>query len=206
MQPAQPLGDGVVRLGRRRAEFGGDRLGGLLKRGKMVRPGIEQIARLLIRQQDAAAGRQRDAGGVLARHAPGAVQRQHRACRRRTAGGERGDLCFGYRPGAQHGVGERLAHAGLELAFRAAGQRGQINPENLGQLDQQGGGDGALVVLDQVQVAGGDAQARRQRLLRQVTFGAQTTHCPADQGTGHIYNLYEFTDFTVNAATGLHSA
>ena len=50
----------------------------------------------------------------------------------------------------------------------AAGQCGEIDAERLAQLDQQRGRDGALVVLDQVQIAGGDAEPRGQRLLRQA--------------------------------------
>ena len=84
---------------------------------------------------------------------------------------------------------------------------GQIDPQGLGELDQQRGGDRALIVLDQVQVAGGDAEPGRQRLLRQAPLGPQPPHRPADQRRAlMLYNLYKFRRPLVKPATALHAA
>ena len=93
----------------------------------MVAAVVEQVARLFVGQQHAAAGRQGDAAGVLARHAPGAIQRQHRACRVRRGGGQFGDFRLRHRIGGQQRIGECLAQRDLELPLAAAGQRGQID-------------------------------------------------------------------------------
>ena len=65
--------------------------------------------------------------------------------------------CVGHGLGAEQRVGESLAQSDLELALLRAGQLAQVDAQRLGELDQQGGGDGALVVLDQVQIAGRNA-------------------------------------------------
>ena len=54
-----------------------------------------------------------------------------------------------------------------------------------------------LVVLDQVQVAGRDAEPDGQRLLGEALFHPQPTHRPADHGPCH-----GFTPFTVSAPRG----
>ena len=131
---AQPFGDGVVHLGRRRrrAVRSGDRFGGFLQRRKMVGAVVEEVARLLVRQHDAAAGRQRDAAGILARHAPGAIQRQDRAGGVRRAGGQSASISgLGYGVGRQQRVGEGFAQADLKLAFLRAGNVAQIDPQRL---------------------------------------------------------------------------
>ena len=79
VRAAQPLGQRVVHLVRRRGEFRGDRLGRRLQRREMVGALVEEVPRLLVRQQDAPAGGQRDAARILPRHAPGAIEREHRA-------------------------------------------------------------------------------------------------------------------------------
>jgi hypothetical protein len=50
---AQPFGDRVVHLGRGGAAGGGDPVGSLFERWEMVGAVVEEIARLLIGQQDA---------------------------------------------------------------------------------------------------------------------------------------------------------
>ena len=169
----QPLGNGVVHLGRPHGQLGAQRLGGVFQRREMVGVVVEDVARFLGRQQDAPPGRQRDAAGILARHPPGPVQRQHRARGRRAAADQGADFGLRHRLGAQQRVGEHLAQLRLQLALLGAGQGGQVDLQGLGELDQQAGGDAALVVLDQVQVAGRDAQPRRQRLLGEAAVLAQ---------------------------------
>ena len=53
----------------------------------------------------------------------------------------------------------------FEGAFRAAGEIVKFNAEALGELDEQRGSDSALIVFDQVEVAGGNAELGGERLL-----------------------------------------
>ena len=210
MLPAQALGDGVVGFGRQHgAERRGDGLGGAFQFGEVVGPIGEQVPHLLCRQQNAPARRQGDTAAVLPRHAPGAIERQHGPGGVRGAAGQRRDLVFRHIFGTEQGVGEHLSQAQFDLALLAAGEGGEIDLQGFAQLDQQGRGDGALVVLDQVQVARGDAEPSRQRLLRQFPLGAQAADRPADQGTGHalapltFYTVYKFTNLSVKTPTVL---
>ncbi len=172
MRPPQAFGDGVVHLRRRGAHLGGDRLGRRFERWEVVAAIVEQVACLLVGQQHAAPGGQGDAAGILARHAPGAIQRQHRVRGIRCNDGKLGHFRLRHRIGREQRIGECLAQRDLKLALRTAGQGGKVHAQRLAKLDQQRCSHRALIVLDQVQIAGRDAQAYRQRLLGQATFGA----------------------------------
>ena len=132
--------------------------------GKWLAALVEGVPRLLVRQQDAPAGRERDAAGLLARYPPGAIEREHRARRGRAAGGE-GSETLGSTGWSEQRIGEHLPQPRLELPLLAAGEGGEVHLQSLGELDQQASGDRALLVLDQVEVAGGDAEARGEGLL-----------------------------------------
>ena len=69
----QPLGERVAARARRTAKSRNDGLRRVLKLREMICVAVEEVARLLIRQQYAPAGRQLDGTGVLACDAPGAV-------------------------------------------------------------------------------------------------------------------------------------
>jgi hypothetical protein len=68
-----------------------------------------------------------------------------------------------------------------------AGQGGEVHAEHLGQLEQHRRRDGALVVLDEVQVARRDAEAGGERLLRHRPLAAQAADGAADQRAGHDF-------------------
>ena len=104
--------------------------------------GRRTVARLLVRQQHAPPGRQRDAAGILARHAPGAIQRQHRArgvrrWRRRASA----TSASGTASADSSGSANASRSATSSWRSDAAGQRGEVDAERLAQLDQQRGGD-----------------------------------------------------------------
>ena len=82
----------------------------------------------------------------------------------------------------QHRVCENLAQFDLEIALLVAGEGFEIDIENFGQLEQQIGGDAALVVLDQVQIAGGDPELLRKCLLAETLSGSQAAQSRADDG------------------------
>ena len=187
---AQPFGNGMVHLGRGGAAGGGDPVGGLFERREMVGAVVEEVARLFIGQQDAPPRREGDASGVLAGDPPGAIKREHRARRFRTRAGQSGNFGFGHRVDTQQRIGESLAQPDLEPAFLRARERGEIEVEYFGELDQQCAADRALIVLDQIQIARRDAKPVRQCLLRQVPLSAQPPHRTPDLDTRH------FTPFT----------
>jgi hypothetical protein len=68
-----------------------------------------------------------------------------------------------------------------------AGQGGEIHAEHVGQLEQHRRRDGALVVLDQVEIAGRDAEPGGERLLGHRALAAQAADGAADQGAGHDF-------------------
>ena len=100
------------------------------------------------------------------------------------------DLRLRHRVGAEQRVGEHLAQPDLELPLLGAGERREIDPQRLGQLDQQAGGDGALVVLDQVQVARRDAEPGRQRLLRQLPLRCAAGGRCGRSGCGPFFTTF----------------
>jgi hypothetical protein len=124
----------------------------------MVGPVIEEVARLLVRQQDPPARRQGDAAGILARHPPGAVAGEHGAGGLRRGAGESGDFRRGHRLGAEQRIAQRLAQGDFQPPLRRSGQVAQIDAQGLGDPDQEAAADAALIVLDQVQIAGRDAK------------------------------------------------
>ena len=103
----------------------------------MIRTVVEKIPHLLVRQQDAASGRQRDAVRILPRHPPGAVQRQHGAGRMRTACGQRLDFLLRHFLRPKQRIAKGFPQPDLKLALLRAGQLPQIDPQRLGQLDEQ---------------------------------------------------------------------
>ena len=187
---AQPLGDGVIHLVRAgRPEFRGERLGGILEQGEVVAAVVEEVVRLLVRQQHAPAGRQRDSTRILARDPPSAIHRQHRAGGVRAGPRERRDLLGRYFLRAEQRVGERLAQTDLELLLLAPGQSGEIDAQRVRQLDQQRSRNRALIMLDEVQIARGDAEPRRERLLRQLALHPEAPDGAADQCASHLHSL-----------------
>ena len=188
--PAQALGDGMVHLRGRRRDLGADPLGRRFQDGEVVRAVLEEVPRLLVRQQHPAARGQGDARGVLPRDAQRAVQGEHAPRGGGGLDGQGPQLRLRHRPEAQHGVGQHLAQAALQLALRLARQGRQVHLQRVRQLEQQRGGDAALVVLDQVEVGGRDAQPGRQRLLRERLFLTQAADGLADPGGGHRRGMF----------------
>jgi len=62
---------------------------------------------------------------------------------------------------------------GFGLPLLGPAEGGEINLKELGELEQERGRDAALIVLDQVQVGGGDAEGGGQSLLSEAAFRAQ---------------------------------
>ena len=169
---AQPLGEGVVHLGRRDRHLGGDRLGGLLQLGENDWR-ARRTGRAPPRWAAGCAGP--DGSAIPPASSRATRQARYSASTARAALGLDPASCaqfrLRHRVRAEQRVGEHLAQLDLELPLLAAREHRELHPQRLRQLDEQRGGDGALVVLDEVQVAGRDAEPRRQRLLRKLPLG-----------------------------------
>ena len=71
---------------------------------------------------------------------------------------------------------------GFGLPLLRPAERGEVDLEELGEFEQERGGDAALIVLDQVEVGGRDPERGGQRLLGEAAFGAQPADGAADAG------------------------
>jgi hypothetical protein len=93
----------------------------------------------------------------------------------------------------------------FRLALRLAREFRELHAEGRAELEQQVRRDGALIVLDEVQVAGGDAEALGEGGLGELGVLAQAANGAADGGCGHLDGLYKFSGASVNYLTGFSS-
>ncbi len=80
----------------------------------------------------------------------------------------------------QQRVGKNLAQRHFQLALLHPGQSGEVDIENVRQLEQQGGRDIALVMFDQIQITRGNPEFLREALLRIALLHAQAADRLAD--------------------------
>ena len=83
---------------------------------------------------------------------------------------------------AEQGIARGLLEVGQQAALLAAGEGLEVDVEALGQLEQQRAVELALIVLDQVQVAGRDAQLARHGDLGQALAAAQAAQLVPQHG------------------------
>ena len=76
-----------------------------------------------------------------------------------------------------------------DLPLLAARERGEIDLQRFGQLDQQAGGDRALLMFDKIEVAGRDAQTGSQSLLGEPLLGTEAADGASDEGCSHLRTL-----------------
>jgi hypothetical protein len=183
---AEAFGDGVVGFGGLDGEFGGEGFGGFFEAGEVVGVFVEEVSHFLGGEEDSAAGWEGDAAAFVPGDAEGAVEGEEGAGGGGGCAGEVGEFGVGHGVGGEEGVGEDFAELGFDLAFGGAGEGGEIDGEGFGDLDEEGGGDGALVVLDEVEVAGGDAEAEGEGLLGHGALGSQAADGAADSRAGHL--------------------
>ncbi len=151
---AEALGEGMIGADDGGVQGGGDGFGGVFQGGEMVGVVVEEVSDFFVGEHDFAAGGEGDAGGILAGPGPGAVQSEDGAGGVGGGTGEFLDFGFGNRVCAQKGVREDFAQGDFELAFLVAGEGGEVDLQDVGEFKQEGGGDAALVVLDEVEVTG----------------------------------------------------
>ena len=157
---AQALDQSGVNAARGESSLPVEALGGLIERLDMVVIGVEEFADLLERHARAAAldpliaelrGHRLVAFGQVAL---AAVERDQRARDRGHVGGELADLSERDRLGC---FGEAVAQIGDESRFLVFREELDVNAECLVDLEQDGDGERALVLLDLVEIAGRDA-------------------------------------------------
>ncbi len=163
----------------------------LVQRGDVVVPLVEEVAHLLVRL----AGR----GRQLARAVPeGGCQRRQTLLRVAAAPvhadddlRQRGHLLrerAQLRPGDDR-VARGLCHHGLQLCGQArlvvVREDLQVDPEGRLQAQQHRHAQGALVVLELVEIAGGQGQELRQRGLRQAPLFAERLELHAQESLAH---------------------
>jgi hypothetical protein len=84
-------------------------------------------------------------------------------------------LDFGFRDGVggEERVREGFAQGDLELALLHAGKGGEVDLQNVGEFEEERGGDVALVVLDEVEIARGNTEFLGETLLGEALLHAQ---------------------------------
>ena len=156
---------------------------------EMVGMGLEQVAHLVLRKAGALHQMQLLAVGhplrqrlqVVARAAEATVERHHRLPQSRGHRRQFAEILVLDVGAVEQRIGEHLAQPRHQPAFLVLGEGLQVDAELVTQLQQQRHRDRALVVLDQVQIAGGDAQLLRHLGLGQAVVAAQA----ADLRTQH---------------------
>ncbi len=114
----------------------------------------------------------------------------------RGAGDHVADLVQAHLVGFEERVAEDLPELCGEPRAVFLGEGVQIHTEASRQLDQQRGRQRAAVVLDQVQVAGGDVQFCGQLRLGQASLSPQNSDLSTHAGgLGHVrlYSIYKLT-------------
>ena len=171
--------------------------------------GLEEIARLFGRKDDAPRppARQIELQGlrVLARRAPGAIEIDDGAAGLGRVGDEPANLVGIDLGGAETGIGEDLAQRGGEAPLGIVGQFLQIDAEGLAELQQQRHRHRPLVMLDEVEIAGADAEALGHLLLRQPALLPQAADLGpeerlADRHLTRRTHCYRFTKQAVRLA------
>ena len=77
------------------------------------------------------------------------------------------------------------------MGIALGGEGIELQLEALGQSDEQRGGERAAVVLDEVEVAGGDLQIPGELDLAQALLTAQCADLAAERGSlSHLTSIY----------------
>ena len=95
------------------------------------------------------------------------VEREHGARGRGARRGELADVGGGDWVLLEQGIAEGLHEVGDQASLLVGGELVQREVEELRELEQEAGGQGAAVVLDQIEIAGGDAEPLGELRLAQ---------------------------------------
>ncbi len=169
---SQPLGHRAVEVACPHPQFVGEALGGGVEVGEMVAPALDLAA-----DRGGGVGGRVGGGGAGADPVIGAREGLGTARRARQPFLDLHsiDLEIG-----EHRIGQPPPDRLGAAAGFACGERARIEIERLGQPQQHGGGQGALIALDEVEIGGRDMEHLGHRRLRQSRAPAEA----ADGMTG----------------------
>ena len=183
-EPAR-ASDGGAGLGLRDAQAAGQGLRCKVKLVDIVVDEVEEVAHLLVgRRLGRAAGAPQ--GGVeacepLAAAAVGLVAGDQRVRQPRRVLGDELQFLQARRVGLEQRVRQRLRQRREQPVVLADRELRDVEPELVGERQQHRCGDRALVVLDLVQIAGGNADALGELALRRAARQPEIADLAADE-------------------------
>jgi len=181
MDAAQPLGQLAGQFGSAHVHAEDEFLGRGVEFVEIVLARVEVVAHLLVRHGDGPAATAvgepvfRGGGQLRGGQPVAAVQVDHRAGHRRMRAHQVGDL-RDVDVDAQVAIHQRLAQLGDQTGVVLRGEERRVDPEHLGDAQQHGDAQRPDVVLDLVEITGGDVEHLRQRGLAEAAFAAELTH------------------------------
>ena len=159
------------------------RFGRLIEGSEIIILGGNEIAHLIKRQRIAGTvhriasgqlfGQERIGSAALQQ---GLIKPRHRIGGGRTGSGQIFQFGARERRVAKHRVGKYFVQLGLRARFFITGQAARINIEHFDQLQQYLRRNRALVALNQIEIAGRNAQRLSHHSLRHALFAAQTAY------------------------------
>jgi hypothetical protein len=196
--PPQPGHQGIVELAGLEPAVAPEPLGALLELREVVHVALDEVRDLLggqpgVEPGDAALGDARGQGvGRLPGAAEGVVERHHRPGHLGAGGGHLPDLGGGEVVGLEDGVAEDLQQVGHRAGVVLGREGLEVQLQDLGQADEERRRERAPVVLDEVQVAGADAQPVGELGLGHALSAPHGPDLGAERGGGRHRNPFFF--------------
>lgn len=202
---AQPLDDGGIEIGGGQAEFVGEAFGGGVEGGEVIAMGLEEGEHI----GEGAGGGAGDGGGGFMGEAEDGL----------------GDGGLADGEIAQLGAGDidadeaRICEDTHKLVGEAAGfafcQTLEIEIIGAGELEEEGGGERALITLDEIEIGDGDAEIGGHAGLGEAEGGTERADAGAGeelagerlralQGGRLCQDFYRLTEFIAKIPTILH--
>ena len=169
----------------------GETLGLVVEIVEIVLPGIEEIADLVMwhgqrLRTGATTPRVRDQRELIAYGAVTAVDVDERACDGRVVINEFRKFLKLDRRGGDFLVLNDVLDFGEETGIIVAREERGVDAEDLRDLHEDRHGEWTDIMFDLVDVAGGQAERRRERGLGKISFAAELAEAGADVGLGHV--------------------
>ncbi len=165
-------------------------LGGLLELGKVVHVLLNQIAHFLRRNVRQIEARlplaleetRRERLGRFSRLVVGPIEREERARDRGAARRELANFRREHLLPLEQRIAERLEESGHDTAVFVFCERRELDPEELRRPDEQRSGKRAVVVFDQIEVRGRDAEPLGEIGLAQTLAPAKAANLGPEPG------------------------
>ena len=195
VHPGEPIGQIAGQIGAVHPHPDGEVLGGGVELVQVVLPLVEVVADLFVRHGDGPRPRAEAAavgepvlgrGGQLrGGESVATMQVDHRAGDGRMRSDDVGDLGR-VDVDAEVAVQRHLAQLGDQPGVVLRGEERGVHAEHLGDAQQHGDRQRTDVVLDLIQVAGGDVEHLSQCGLAESALAAKLSHARSDEGLGHV--------------------